>query len=104
MHDERLKIKHEGGRSNLDELWHSLHVQEKRKQEGAWGFCQGCTIWCYFETSFLWPPDKYFWLNVKSKARWAGEKLRQHIKLSAAARLTLTGKAARAGAERELNA
>jgi MoaA/NifB/PqqE/SkfB family radical SAM enzyme len=80
MHDERLKIVHENGRSNLDEIWHSMQVQEKRKKEGAWGFCQGCTIWCYFETSFLWPPDKYFWLNVKSKARWAGERIKQHIR------------------------
>lgn len=77
MHDERLKIVHEKGRSNLDELWRSLHVQEKRKLEGTWDFCQGCTIWCYFETSFLWPPDKYFWLNLKSKSHWALEKFKQ---------------------------
>jgi len=80
MHDERLKIEHQDGKSNLDQLWHSLHVQEKRKLEGAWDFCQGCTIWCYFETSFVWPPDKYFWLNVKSKARWAEEKFKQQLK------------------------
>lgn len=82
MHDERLKIKHENGMSNLDQIWHSFEVQEKRKMEGAWDFCQGCTIWCYFETSFLWPPDKYFWLNVKSKARWAQQKIHQHLSLS----------------------
>ncbi len=79
MHDERLKIKHDNGRSNLDELWRSMHVQERRKKEGAWDFCQGCTIWCYFETSFLWPPDKYFFLNLKSKGRWAKEKVKQLI-------------------------
>ncbi len=104
MHDERLKIKHEGGKSNLDEMWHSFHVQEKRKQEGAWSFCQGCTIWCYFETSFLWPPDKYFWLNVKSKARWTRERIRQHIRLGQKQPVSAVGKAARTGAERELNA
>jgi MoaA/NifB/PqqE/SkfB family radical SAM enzyme len=80
MHDERLKIKHEGGRSNLDEIWHSMHVQEKRKKEGSWSFCQGCTIWCYFESSFIWPPDKYFFLNLKSKARWGSEKLLQYAR------------------------
>jgi MoaA/NifB/PqqE/SkfB family radical SAM enzyme len=79
MHDERIKITHENGRSNLDELWKSTHVQTRRKKEGAWDFCQGCTIWCYFETSFLWPPDKYFFLNLKSKGRWAKEKVRQYI-------------------------
>jgi len=79
MHDERIPIKHENGRSNLDELWHSGHVQTRRKEEGAWKFCQGCTIWCYFETSFLWPPDKYFFLNVKSKLRWGKEKIKQHF-------------------------
>ena len=79
MHDERLKIQHEQGRSNLDEMWHSLHVQKKRKEEGSWNFCQGCTIWCYFETSFLWPPDKYFLLNLQSKGRWAKEKIKQLV-------------------------
>lgn len=77
MHDERLKIKHENGRSNLDEMWHSPPVQEKKKKEGTWSYCQGCTIWCYFETSFLWPPDKYFFLNMVSKARWGKEKVKQ---------------------------
>lgn len=86
MHDERLKIKHQEGRSNLDEIWHSHDVQEKRRQEGSWSFCQGCTIWCYFETSFLWPPDRYFWLNLESKSRWAYEKLKQHIKLTESAK------------------
>jgi MoaA/NifB/PqqE/SkfB family radical SAM enzyme len=79
MHDEQIKITHENGRSNLDELWKSTHVQTRRKKEGAWDFCQGCTIWCYFETSFLWPPDKYFFLNLKSKGRWAKEKVKQYI-------------------------
>jgi MoaA/NifB/PqqE/SkfB family radical SAM enzyme len=80
MHDERLKIKHENGRSSLDELWRSPPVQEKRKKEGSWGFCQGCTIWCYFESSFLWPPDKYFFLNMKSKLRWGSEKFLQYAR------------------------
>lgn len=79
MHDERIPIKHENGHSNLDELWQSTHVQTRRKEEGAWSFCQGCTIWCYFETSFLWPPDRYFFLNLKSKARWGKEKIKQYI-------------------------
>ncbi|MFX8938093.1 hypothetical protein ABTN00_20805, partial [Acinetobacter baumannii] len=79
MHDERLKIKHENGRSNLDEMWLSPPVQEKKKNEGTWSYCQGCTIWCYFETSFLWPPDKYFFLNMVSKARWGKEKVKQYL-------------------------
>ncbi len=88
MNDERLKIKHENGHSNLDEIWHSTHVQTRKKEEGSWGFCQGCTIWCYFETSFLWPPDKYFFLNLKSKARWAKEKLKQRIESKTGLKLT----------------
>ncbi len=86
MHDERLRIQHESGRSNLDDLWHSMQVQEKRRAEGSWGFCQGCTIWCYFETSFLWPPDKYFWLNLKSKGRWALERFKQQARAGAGGR------------------
>jgi hypothetical protein len=104
MHDERIKITHENGRSNLDELWASTHVQKRRKEEGSWDFCQGCTIWCYFETSFLWPPDKYFFLNLKSKGRWAKERAKQHLRgreqakvarsLPGGSELTLTGSSA----------
>ena len=79
MHDERVKITHENGRSNLDDLWRSAHVQDKRKKEGTWDFCQGCTIWCYFEPSFYWPPDKYFWLHMKSKGSWAKQLLKLKI-------------------------
>ncbi|CAN5673717.1 radical SAM protein [soil metagenome] len=88
MHDERLKITHENGRSNLDEMWHSPPVQKKKKEEGSWSFCQGCTIWCYFETSFLWPPDKYFFLNMRSKARWGKEKIKQYIESKSKLNLT----------------
>jgi hypothetical protein len=88
MHDERLKIEHKDGRSNLDEIWHSQHVQTRRKEEGSWSFCQGCTIWCYFETSFLWPPDKYFLLNAQSKGRWAKEKVKQFVELKTGINLT----------------
>ncbi|MBI4532440.1 MAG: radical SAM protein [Candidatus Melainabacteria bacterium] len=80
MHNDKLQIEHKDNRSNLDELWHSHIVQEKRKMEGSWKFCQGCTIWCYFETSFLWPPDKYFWLNLQSKARWAQQRFGQYLR------------------------
>lgn len=88
MHDERIKIEHKDGRSNLDELWHSAHVQKRRKEEGSWNYCQGCTIWCYFETSFLWPPDKYFFLNLKSKARWGKEKIKQYVEAKTGMNLT----------------
>lgn len=77
MHDERLKIKHEGNRSNLDEIWRTAHVQERRKQQGTWDFCQGCTVWPYFDMSFIWPPDKYFFLNLRTKGRWARQRARQ---------------------------
>lgn len=77
MHDERLKIKHESNRSNLDELWKSAHVQERRKQEGTWSFCKGCTVWPYFDMSFMWPPDKYFFLNMRTRGRWVRQRAKQ---------------------------
>jgi MoaA/NifB/PqqE/SkfB family radical SAM enzyme len=81
MHDERIPIEHHNGESNLVDLWHTKHVQTRRKEEGTWKFCQGCTIWCYFETSFLWPPDRYFFLNIKSKLRWSKEKVKQYFNI-----------------------
>ncbi len=83
-HNERLQIVHKDGRSNLDDLWRSEQVQHKRALEGTWEFCQGCTLWCYFETSFLWPPDKYFWLNLKSKGRWLIERTKQQLRARSA--------------------
>ncbi len=44
--------------------------KEMTKKVGRWEFCKGCNIFCYFEGSFLWPPDRYFCLDAMSRIRW----------------------------------
>ncbi|MDZ7356181.1 MAG: radical SAM protein [candidate division KSB1 bacterium] len=42
--------------------------------QGTFPFCQGCTINCYFDPSFLYKLDRYFWLSLISKTKYAIDK------------------------------
>ena len=70
-HRVRRRIKID---KNLSELWHASNVQKYRSLSGKFPFCQGCTINCYFDPSFLYEVDDYFWLSLVSKARYAFDK------------------------------
>ncbi len=51
------------------EGWHGF-----QKSEGRLASCQGCTINCYFDPSFLFVLDGYWWRSVLSKAKYAFDK------------------------------
>ncbi|NOZ61928.1 MAG: radical SAM protein [Calditrichaeota bacterium] len=59
---------------NLKELWLSPRTQNYRRKSGSFSFCQGCTINCYFDPSFLYEMDAYFWLSLFSKMRYGFDK------------------------------
>ena len=42
--------------------------------QGRFGFCQGCTINCYFDPSFLWRIDTFFVESQYSKLRYGVDK------------------------------
>lgn len=64
-------------RGDLYRVYHSPEARRQRESQGRHDFCEGCTIWCYMNPSFLsGAPDRYtvsmattgvqFWL----KHRW----------------------------------
>jgi MoaA/NifB/PqqE/SkfB family radical SAM enzyme len=55
------------------DLWNK-HYQKKRKQEGRYKFCSECTISCYFDPSFIYGLDKYFYLSILPKFKYILEK------------------------------
>ena len=57
-------------RSNLKKLVNSKIIVDFKKQDGTHPQCEGCTINCYFDPSFLYKIDKYFWLSLKSKIKY----------------------------------
>lgn len=54
--------------------WNSSQARGARAQQGRYAFCAHCTINCYFDPSFLYKVDRYFWESLISKARYAFHK------------------------------
>jgi organic radical activating enzyme len=67
-------------------LSHSKSVNELRKiqksalwrfyqkNQGRFDFCQGCTLNCYFDPSFLYKADAYFGASLLAKSRYWWDK------------------------------
>ncbi len=51
------------------ELW-----SQARAQQGRHHFCDGCTINCYFDPSFLYKLDRYFVDSLRSKIKYSWYK------------------------------
>ncbi len=60
--------------SNLSEILQSRTWRLQKKQQGTFPFCDGCTINCYFDPSFLYKLDRYFWLSMVSKIKYGFDK------------------------------
>lgn len=71
FHQEQLTIPI---KSNLSEILKTRTYRLLRKQQGTFPFCEGCTINCYFDPSFLYKPDRYFWLSLTSKLKYGLDK------------------------------
>ena len=61
-------------KSNLHEILKSRTYRLLRKQQGTFPFCDGCTINCYFDPSFICKIDRYFWLSMASKFKYTIDK------------------------------
>lgn len=61
-------------RSNIKQILHSQTYNLLKKQQGTFPFCDGCTINCYFDPSFLYKLDRYFWLSIVSKLKYGYDK------------------------------
>ena len=71
FHFARFKIPIQ---ANLTEIITSPIYQQLKLKQGRYKFCQGCTINCYFDPSFLYKFDRYFWLSLLSKAKYGFDK------------------------------
>ena len=61
-------------KSNFPELFKSQTWRLLNRQQGTFPFCEGCTINCYFDPSFLYKLDRYFWLSMTSKLKYSFDK------------------------------
>jgi len=61
-------------RSTIKQIFHSQTHKLLKKQQGTFPFCDGCTINCYFDPSFLYRLDRYFWLSLASKLKYGFDK------------------------------
>ena len=44
------------------------------RNQGRFDFCQGCTLNCYFDPSFVYKIDVYFWQSLLAKTKYAWQK------------------------------
>jgi len=71
---------------DLKEVYSSPQVQEMKKQQGRFPFCQDCRIVCYLTPSFFYRLDRYFILNLIWGMKYLYErKIRMRGKKSKAA-------------------
>jgi len=61
-------------KSNLARILKSRTHRLLKKQQGTFPFCHGCTINCYFDPSFLYKLDRFFWLSMTSKLKYGFDK------------------------------
>ena len=61
-------------RSNIEQILYSRTYKLLKKQQGTFPFCDGCTINCYFDPSFLYKLDRYLWLSLASKLKYVFDK------------------------------
>jgi MoaA/NifB/PqqE/SkfB family radical SAM enzyme len=58
----------------ITEILVSQEYQDARQHQGRYIFCQGCTINCYFDPSFLYKFDKYFIDSLFPKVKYVWYK------------------------------
>lgn len=64
---------------NLAGVWGRSAVRLAERAQGRHRVCRGCTINCYFDPSFLYRGDGYFWESLISKAKYGLDK---HVRLT----------------------
>lgn len=60
--------------SNINQIIKSKTYKLLKKHQGTYPFCEDCTINCYFDPSFLYKFDRYFWLSIYSKLKYGFDK------------------------------
>jgi MoaA/NifB/PqqE/SkfB family radical SAM enzyme len=61
-------------RGSLLRVHQSGDYQLYIKKQGQFDFCDGCSINCYFDPSFIYKLDRYFLLSLFAKAKYVWDK------------------------------
>lgn len=62
----------------LSEMRQDSIVREFLARQGRFEFCNGCILNCYFDPSFLYKVDAYFFASLAAKARYVFNKKIRH--------------------------
>ncbi len=65
--------------NKLFTLYNSNSVRYMKKMQGRFPFCEGCSISCYFDPSFTYGVDDYFFLSQLSKVKYCYDKFIRNI-------------------------
>ncbi|MDZ7263377.1 MAG: radical SAM protein [candidate division KSB1 bacterium] len=66
-------------KSHLAAILHSREYEVMKKLQGTFPFCEGCTINCYFDPSFLYKLDRFWAWSLLSKLKYGFDKFcRRH--------------------------
>jgi len=55
---------------SLAKVYNSDELKEYKSMQGRFDFCGSCMLNCYFDPSFMYKPDVYFFESVFAKARY----------------------------------
>ncbi len=58
----------------LENLWNSQKIKAERALSGKLGVCEGCTINCYMDPSFMYQFNSLCFRSLLAKAKYAYEK------------------------------
>ncbi len=61
-------------RGDLGKALRSPERRQALKMQGRYPFCKNCTINCYFDPSFLYVRDRYFFLSLVPKMKYAFDR------------------------------
>lgn len=68
------------GNNRLRSIRQSAAWRYYQQRQGRFDFCQGCHLNCYFDPSFQYELDDYFWLSVLAKSRyWFDKNVRRRL-------------------------
>jgi len=56
--------------NRLEQIRQSRQWRYFQRRQGRFEFCQGCHLNCYFDPSFLYRMDDYFWTSLLAKSRY----------------------------------
>lgn len=61
-------------KSNLRQILRSDDWKNFRQKQGRFCFCDKCTMNCYFDPSFFYKADAYFFKSISAKAKYVWDK------------------------------